>query len=277
MVLPVTAWVLALTFAGMATFRYRTGYLLGMDSRAYWMAGRTGNPYGGDPGDWGAFLYSPLFAQAIRLVAWMPWPIFFVLFAAINAAAFWWLTKPLPWRWRVPVLALCYTEVLTGNISALLAVALVLSVTRPEALALPTLTKVSPGAIGFLWHLARGDLRMVASGALATSALVLVSYLAEPQLWADWIHMLLSADRSLAGPGLPVKTAAAVVVAIFAARTHTPRLLAVAFWLAMPMAGVLRPQPMTVLVAAIRLPSAAQQRGDFVPSSPNRTRPVGAR
>lgn len=264
----VGAWAAAATLTAWATFNYLHGGGVGMDSRAYWLAGRTEHPYGGAPGEWGAFLYPPLFAQAVHLLAWLPWRWFFALFAAINGIAYWWLTGPLPWRWRIPVLALCGTELLTGNISALLALALVLSVTRSEALALPVLTKVAPGGVGFLWHLAKGHIRVAARGALATVALVLVSFAIQPHMWVEWVHLMRTTDRGAGGSDLMLRLVAAAALAIIAARKDRPGLLTVAFWLAMPMGGFLRLQPMTVMVAAVRLRSRSRHPAARGPATP---------
>lgn len=254
----VGVWLGAFAVLAWAAVQYLTLGLIGMDAYAYWLAGRNTHPYGGTPGAFGAFLYSPLFAQAMRLVAWLPFDAFFALLAAVNTAAMWWLTKPLPWRWRVPALVLYGAELLVCNITPLLAVALVLSIRRPEALALPTLTKITPGAVGFLWHLARGDLRAVIRGALVTLALVLASFAAEPHLWLDWVDMLTGADRAATGPGAMLRLAVAMVVAVVAARLDRPRLLALAFALSLPTAGVIGIQGAIVLCAAARLPARHQ-------------------
>jgi hypothetical protein len=247
----VGAWCGAAALALWAAGYYILGDGVGMDAHAYWLAGRVAHPYGPGPGERDAYLYSPAFAQAMSLPAHLPWHAFLGLAMVGNAAVYYWLLRPLPWRWRVPALLLCVPELLITNIYPLLAAALVLGVARPWAVAFPALTKVTPGSVGVLWFAARGEWRKVALACGTTLAVVAVSFALGPHLWFEWFRFLTThgGDR---GVSYPVRVLLAVGVTIFAARKDRPWLLAIACWLAMPLGG-LGPQSGIVLVALVRL------------------------
>jgi hypothetical protein len=61
----------------------------------------------------------------------------------------------------------------------------------PASWAAVTLTKVTP-AVGLIWFAVRGEWRAVVTAAVATGAVALVSVAIAPQLWPDWISILLS-------------------------------------------------------------------------------------
>src|SRR5690242_12753684 len=63
----------------------------GLDSHAYWLAMRVQHPYGAEPHAVDAYLYSPLFLQALRPLGLLPWPVFVVVWAVFQAGATWWL------------------------------------------------------------------------------------------------------------------------------------------------------------------------------------------
>ena len=244
------AVALVVLWAAAARFRLETW--LGYDSHAYWVAGHLANPYREVPGSRDAFLYSPVFAQAMRLLAWVPWPAFYASFATLNASVFLWLTAPLSWQWRAPILLVCATEVLTGNIAALLALSLVVGVNKGEVLGFPALTKILPGGVGLLWHVTRREWRQVARAVLATAAVTGISFVVAPNLWNQWIRFLLG--HGDAGPhAMVLRALAAFALAVYAGCADRPVILALALWFALPMAEVGQIQPYTVLVAAVRL------------------------
>lgn len=247
----MSLWLAAAWVAVNAVVYYVAGDSVGMDGHAYWLAGRIEHPYHAGLAREDAFLYSPLFAQAMKLLAWMPWPAFLALLIGVSAVTYWWLVRPLPVRWRIPVLLLCVPEMLLGNVSPLLAAALVLSVTRPGALALPALTKVVPAGVGFGWHAVRGDWRAVLHGAAVTVALAAGSFALAPRLWGEWFRFLVD-HQGDGGAGYPIRLVVAVALTVYAARTGRAWLLPVAFYLAMPLAGLVV-QRLTPLVAIVRL------------------------
>lgn len=247
----VGAWVFALLFAALSWAKQAVG----MDSHAYWLAGHHAHPYIAPPG-WGdAYLYSPLFQQVTRPLTWLPWPAFAALFLVLPAVGYWWLTGPLPWRWRVPVLLFASAEVMVGNIHSLLAVAVVLSVRYPEAWGVPLLTKVTP-AVGGLWHVGRGDWRAIRRGALIVGSVTAVSVALDPGMWVEWLRFLTTQ-----GSGewfVLVRTVAGACLAVYAGRTNRPWLLGVAAWLALGRKPF-DPHSLAMLTCLVRLSSTSRR------------------
>ncbi|WP_310529521.1 glycosyltransferase family 87 protein [Nocardioides sp.] len=164
---------------------------LGYDSHAYWLAARSDHPYLQAPGDQDAYLYSPFFLQLISPLSWLPWRGFMAVWVVIEAACLVWLTGPMRWRWRAPVLMLCALEIAMGNIIGLLGVMMVLGLRRPGVWAFGVLTKITPGAMGVIWFAARREWAAVARLVGWTSCLTLVSYALSPGLWQEWLHFLM--------------------------------------------------------------------------------------
>ena len=118
------------------------------DARSYYglnladlYAGRT---------DWntiGAYPYSPAFAMLVYPLNLLPWTWFVAAWTAILIGAVWVLTgRDLScWAWSVAAM-----EIAGGNISLLLALAIVGGFRWPWTWALVLLTKITPG-IGLLW------------------------------------------------------------------------------------------------------------------------------
>jgi hypothetical protein len=162
----------------------------GLDSHAYWRALQVDHPYGLEPHDVDAYLYSPLFLQMLRPFGLLPWPVFCSLWAVLQAAAVWWLVRPLRWIWRIPVMLICVPEFILGNVHALITVSLVLGFSRPAVWSFLALTKVAPAAPLGLWLAARGEWKRLATFVGWTALLAGLSVLASPSLWAEWIAFL---------------------------------------------------------------------------------------
>lgn len=270
----VGAWLGAAVLAVESAIYYIGGHAVGMDAHAYWLSGRVTHPYGPGPEQEDAYLYSPLFAQAMRLVAWMPWPAFCGLLMTLSAALYYWLVSPLTWRWRVPVLLLCIPELLIGNIYAPLAASLVLGVRHPSAWSFPALTKITPGGVGLVWFAVRGQWRQVAWAVAVTLALTAGSVALQPHLWLEWGRFLV-ANSGHGGIVYPLRVLGAVLVAAYAARRGPTWLLAVAFYLAMPLAGF--GQTLTILVATVRLGSGRPAAGPEAATTPSAQVPADTR
>ncbi|WP_323097591.1 glycosyltransferase family 87 protein [Intrasporangium sp. YIM S08009] len=249
--LPVALWVLALS--RLDTF--------GTDSaHAYWSVWRV-SPYGVPPGTPDAYNYSPAFAQLIWPLTLLPWPAFLLVWSGLLAAALVWLLWPLPQRWRwLTLLYVVPPALVIGNIEAFLAVSCALGLRRRGAWAwaLPLLTKVTPG-LGPVWFAVRREWRSLGLSLGVTGAIVLVSYLAAPDLWSRWVAFLLDSPTPPTQefyPPLLVRLPVAVVLAAWAARRSRPAWLAAAMVIAMPLwsSGVL------ILLAAI--PRTVRQRTD---------------
>ena len=104
--------------------------------------------YSATPYDWTdspvPFRYSPAFWWAIQPLRWLSWEGFTAVWAGLHVAAgVAWLS---PWMLAFPGVA---DDVISGNISTFLAVAVVLAVRHPASWAFVLLTKVTPG-VGIL-------------------------------------------------------------------------------------------------------------------------------
>ena len=254
------AWLIAAPFAVFGTW-YALQVGLGYDSHAYWSAVQDMDHLYDTPAlSRDAYLYSPLFAQVIRPLGLLPWPLFGILWSSTSAALFVWLLRPLPMRWFVPSLVATVPEVLTGNIYALMASALVLGATRGPPWLLLGLTKVTPGLVGVVWLAVRRRWRPLAFGLGVGVLLVGVSVLANPTAWQQWVDLLSTGSNPAdAGRGLPWLTlswlGAALVVTGFAAATGRAWLLPVATIIASPTFG---PNTLTLLAAVPRLSRSEQ-------------------
>jgi len=238
------AWIVALSLIWVqlqAVVLHGGGY----DSHTYWMAWRTEQMYDLSPGETGAYLYSPLFAQVVWPLTLLPWAVFAVLWWLLGAAAIWWMVRPVGWVWGVPIAALALEDLRIGNLIWLLALATALGVRHATAWVVPAVTKIGPGA-GVLWFAGRGDWRSLGRAAVLGVLLVAASWALGPDLWAQWLSFLRANSSWFA----MVRIAAAAIVAVWAGRTARPWLLVITLLLASPVLGV---YTMAVLVCLPRL------------------------
>jgi hypothetical protein len=247
----VCLWVATAGLAAYALFAYTVISSPGIDTHAYWLAGHLSDPYGIRPGEPDAVLYSPLFVQAMRVLALLPWPVFYGLWVAAETSAYVWLLHPLPLCWRVPALLACVPAIVLGNVYGMLGVTLVLGTVRSPWFAAAALTKVTPTGVGAIWFAARGEWRALAGLVLTCAALAGASFVVAPDLWVAWVRFLTSHTGD--GAGRLVQIPLGLLLAVVAARTDRRWLLAVAWWLAMPMASVLAVQSLVALAPMVRL------------------------
>jgi hypothetical protein len=249
-------WVVAGYYAVLG-LPYYLGEMRAVDSHAYWLTGHTdGDLYGRPATTIDAYLYSPAFAQLVRPLTLLPFPVFAVLWSLAALAVLLWLLWPGRLRWTVPLFAVaCVPEVILGNIYAFLALALVLALSPrtakagPLAYTFPVLTKVTTG-VCLLWPLVRRDLRALVLAAAGTAVVAGLSFLVSPSDWRDWIAFLTRGD-SHPTAWFPVRAAVAVALAVVAARLGRPALVPVAVLLALPV--VAGPSVLTLLAAVPRL------------------------
>jgi Glycosyltransferase family 87 len=262
-VLRVTSVVLlVLVFLFGMGVAYTLGF--GYDSHAYWTAAHDlAHLYDRPPLARDAYLYSPAFVTALWPLAQLPWPVFAVCWGALLAGCFFWLLRRLPPFWFVPAALACVPEVLTGNVYALMAVAMVIGLGHGAAWSFPLLTKVTPGLVGLGFLVVRGDWRRLAYGLGATALAVAFSALVVPGAWTEWVHFLVEQRSSgaiaaiLPVPVRVVAVAVAVVLVLLAARRDRYWLLPVAGILVSPTLG---PNTLTLLAAVPRLLDIARER-----------------
>ena len=208
----------------------------GHDARAYWSAPLQ-DPY--EPGSVGkesAYLYSPAFLAVLSPLRALPWPLFVGLWTAGLLVVLFWLARPLLF---LPLLLLALPEIWGGNITILLAAAIVLGFSRPFAWAFPLLTKVTPG-VGVLWFAVRREWLNLGIAIAATLAIVAAVALFTPGLWAEWFQLLMSSTGSSTVAGsvpvpLVLRLPLAVALIMFAAWRDQKWLLPIGVLLAMPV------------------------------------------
>jgi hypothetical protein len=205
------------------------------------------------PGESGAYLYSPAFAQLISPLTVLPLPLFMATWTVLVAAVFYWLAG---WRaFFVGLLAPVTMSIALGQLDVLMAAAIVVGFRWPAAWLLPIITKVTPG-IGVLWFAARADWRSFGVALGATAAVVGVSMALDPRAWVGWIEMLLRFEAPTAANGvfLPVplwvRLPLVALLIVWGARTDRRWTLPIGVTFAMPTVWLNTP---TVLVAILPL------------------------
>jgi hypothetical protein len=183
----------------------------------------------------GAFPYSPAFAQLVWPLGLLPWPAFVATWTALLIGCVAWLTGR---RLLLVGLLVAAPEVMGGNISILLAVAIVVGFRWPAAWSFVLLTKITPG-VGLLWFAVRREWRPLAIALLATAAIVAVSFAVSPGAWPRWIEVLSgNMGRSGTWAAVPVplwiRLPIAVLVVTWGARHDRRWTVPVAAMLALP-------------------------------------------
>ncbi|HSM34229.1 MAG TPA: glycosyltransferase family 87 protein [Anaerolineae bacterium] len=208
----------------------------GHDARAYW-AVPLDDPYvPGSVGQESAYLYSPAFLVALSPLRALSWPLFLAVWTTGLLAVLFWLARPLLF---LPLLLLALPEIWGGNITILLAAALVVGFGRSAAWAFPLLTKLTPG-LGILWFAVRREWLAFSLAIAATLAVIAATAVLAPGLWAQWFQLLTSSTGSSTVPGsipvpLMLRLPVAIVVIVFAAWRGWRWLLPIGVLLAMPV------------------------------------------
>jgi hypothetical protein len=224
-------WLVIVALAQPDGTRWGTG----QEAISYW-GPRLDAPYA--QANWtttGAYVYSPAFLQLVAPLTALPWIAFLGVWTAMLLLAVRFLTGP---RLFVIGALLATAEIAGGNISLLLAVAIVVGFRWPAAWALILLTKVTPG-IGLLWFAVRREWRNLAIALAATALVIAVSAAIMPWAWADWVRVLMhiaGRDGTWAAVPIPflVRLPLAIAVVTWGARTDRRWTVPVACMLALP-------------------------------------------
>lgn len=243
----IGTWLLVVTLALPLGRQLRTG----QEAFCYWVASLHA-PYA--LSDWTqpvAYVYSPAFLQAIAPLTALPWIGFFGAWTALLLLAVRFLTGP---RLFAVGILLATVELIGGNISLLLAVAMVVGFRWPAAWAFVLLTKVTPG-IGLLWFAVRREWRSLGIALGATALVIAVSAVLMPGAWLEWFGLLVRlAGRDGTSAALPipflVRLPFAVALVVWGARTDRRWTVPVAGMLALP---ALWYGGLTMLLAVIAL------------------------
>jgi hypothetical protein len=240
-------WLFVVALATPLGRQLRTG----QEAFCYWIASIHA-PYA--LSDWTqpvAYVYSPAFLQLIAPLAELPWLPFFGAWTALLLVAIRFLTGPR--LFAVGVLIATF-ELAGGNISLLLAVAMVIGFRWPAAWAFVLLTKVTPG-VGLLWFAVRGEWRSVGIALGATALVVAASAVIMPGAWLEWFDLLVrlaGRDGTWAAVPIPflVRLPIAVAVVVWGARTDRRWTVPVAGMIALP---ALWYGSLTMLLAVVAL------------------------
>ncbi len=229
----VALWALIVVFSEPWGRLWGTG----QDARCYWQA-TLAEPY--LHSDWNdpiAYVYSPLFLQLVSPLTALPWQAFMAAWTALLVLAVRFLTGPrlLAAGLLFPFAAM---EVAGGNVSLLLAVAIVVGFRWPAAWALVLFTKITPG-IGLLWFAVRREWRSLAIALGATAAIAAVSFAVLPDQWREWIDVILrNAGKGGTWASVPIplwiRLPAAIAIVVWGARTDRRWTVPVASMLALP-------------------------------------------
>jgi hypothetical protein len=215
--------------------------------------------------DWnsiGAYPYSPAFAQLVYPLNLLPWPLFVAAWTAILIGAVYFLTGP---ELFLVGLAVGAMEIAGGNVSLVLAAAIVLGFRMPWTWSFVLLTKITPG-VGLLWFALRGEWRRLAVALAATAGVVAVSFALLPDAWRDWVSLLASntgKGGTWAAVPIPLLVRGPVGVALIAwgARRDQRWVVPVGAMLALP---ALWYGSLSMVLAVIPLTTPAERRRAWV-------------
>jgi Glycosyltransferase family 87 len=260
-----TLSIIALALVAWAVYRKLPEVqLFGLDTYAYWSID-TASPYGQAVGGADAFLYAPPFVPLFGLAKTLPWPVFRVLWLAVELGALIWLTR----EWTLVALAFppVFNELFFGNINLLIPVAIVVGFRWPATWAFMLLTKVTPG-IGLVWFAVRREWRAVATALGATGAIVAVSFLLAPGLWREWFSVLATSDSMVSPssyriPLLPRLVVAAGVIG-WGGLTNRRWVVPIGVTLALPVIWSAGLSILVAVVPLVRDDRTAWRRADSV-------------
>jgi hypothetical protein len=232
-VVAVVLWGLVVVFAEPWGRLWGTG----QDARCYYQA-TLADPYlhssWNDPI---AYVYSPTFLQLVSPLTALPWQAFMAVWTGLLIGAVRFLTGP---RLLAAGLLFPFTamEVAGGNVSLLLAVAIVVGFRWPAAWSLVLLTKITPG-IGLLWFAVRREWRSLFVALAATAVIAVVSAFVMPAAWRQWLDVIVAnAGKGGTWASVPVplliRLPLAVALVVWGARTDRRWTVPVASMLALP-------------------------------------------
>ena len=230
-VLAAVAWLMIVEMAEPYGRLWGTG----QDAYCYWQA-PLADPYARS--NWTdpvAYVYSPAFLQLVTPLAALPWQAFMAAWTLVLLAGVRFLTGP---RWFAFGVLFALMEIAGGNISILIAVAMVVGFRWPAAWAFVLLTKVTPG-IGLLWFAVRREWNALAIAIVATAGVFVISAMFMPAAWSEWLTILTTVSGrggTWAAVPIPllVRLPVAVALVVWGARTDRRWVVPVAGMIALP-------------------------------------------
>lgn len=229
------------------------------DSYAYW-AVDLADAYVAGVGEEDAFLYSPAVAQVFAVLGRLPWQVFLVAWSGLLLGCVLWMSGR-SWYWVLPLPPVLF-DIIVGNVHILYAAAIVLGFRFPWTWSLMLLTKVTPG-IGLLWFAVRREWRALAIALGATGVIVVISGVLVPDLWRQWLDLLVSSGQgaiptlALVHVSLLPRLVVAAVIIVWGARTDRPWVLPIALLVAQPVIWL---AGLSILVGILPLRGEAGRR-----------------
>jgi hypothetical protein len=222
-------WVLAMAAGVIST---------GVDAQNFY--DHLGDPYAvHDYAAGQGFYYAPPVALAMRVLMPLGPHIFSAVIVALGFVALGWIGGR--WAWLLLFFPPVWWDISSGNVNTVIGALSIAILARPGWIAVPLLTKVTPGVIA-LWWIVRREWAQAARAALVVGLICLVSLVIVPLWWRDWIVGLLSNGTGYVGPGyftVPIplipRLAVATGLVVFGARTNRQWVLPVAACLALPV------------------------------------------
>jgi hypothetical protein len=271
----IAAWLLIVVFSEPWGRLWGTG----QDARCYWQATLAAPYLHSDWNDPIAYVYSPGFLQLVTPLTTLPWQAFMAVWTALPILAVRYLTGP-----RLLAAGLVFPfaamEIAGGNVSLLLAAAIVVGFRWPGAWSIVLLTKITPG-IGLLWFAVRREWRSLGIALGATAVIVLVSFVMLPDQWRDWIDVVLrnvAAGKSGTWASVPlplwIRLPFAIALVVWGARTDRRWTVPVAAMLALP---ALWYGGLSMLLAVIPLLSRDQEANRIGADGHHKSGPDGPR
>lgn len=210
-----------------------------VDSHPYWVTSFPDIYAHSVVGNRDAYLYSPVFLQLLTPLRALPWLGFVAVWTLVLLGALFAISGRRRFLWIL--LFFGWWELISGNISFLLALALVAGFARPSFWAFPLLTKVTPG-LGLVWFAARGQWRALLVVLVSVAAVVAISMaLVGIGPWIDWVGTLFANNgvnitTDLYLPlGREIRFPLAIALGIYAARTDRRALMPLVVVLALPV------------------------------------------
>jgi Glycosyltransferase family 87 len=218
---------------------------VGFDAFAYWKFSIR-DPYALFEGSVGSFVYSPVIARLFAPFSALSWDTFFVLWFGLLLGTAIWLGgwRGEGWRRTGWLYALAFppvaVELYHGNVHLLIAAAIALGFRYPATWSFVLLTKVTPG-VGLLWFAVRREWRPLAIALGLTLALVVISFVAEPDLWRRWLDREVfvtlgqAPDQPQLAIPLPIRLPVAALLVIWGARADRRWTVPVSAAIALPV------------------------------------------
>jgi len=251
-VLPPVRYLLTMVGIGAAAITWVSLTVSGgnpVDAYAYWRIDPA-HPY--TAGEF-EFRYSPVVVQGLTPFLDLPFATFVAIIRLIDLAALVALAGPATvFALLLPPVA---AEINAANINLPLGLAVVAAFRWPALWAFPILVKITAG-VGVIWFALRREWRSFAIAVGTTAGIVVVSFLANPSLWAQYAEYLLANPGEAAGWPFPypiwVRLPLALALLVWGSRTSRRWTVPAATLLALPLLFFQSPALLLAILPTLR-------------------------